>query len=46
MPFDPKTRLAAFYERHFDELVDVCLEVNLWEGTDYEIANTYTGFKS
>lgn len=31
MPFDPKTELAAFYERHFDELVDVCLEVSSYK---------------
>lgn len=28
MTFDAKKELAAFYERHFDELVEVCLEVS------------------
>lgn len=28
MSFDAKKELAVFYERHFDELVEVCLEVS------------------
>lgn len=28
MAFDAKRELAAFYERHFDELVEVCLDVS------------------